>query len=107
MSNVGCEYWAVDADIASEGTGINAEQQYAIGISNHQPDHPVEVVVEQDDGEVGGERVCRWLAEPRSIQATCVCSIWGCGRSIGVRLGRSTLGLALHTPGRRTEWRAS
>jgi len=71
-TNVGCEYRVGDLNNANEGTGRNAaEQQYAIVVSNPQADHPVEVVVEQDDGEVGGESVPvvagRATSHPRNL----------------------------------------
>jgi hypothetical protein len=56
-SNVGCEYWAVDLDNANVGAGLNAaSQQYAIVISNPEPDVYAKVNIEQDDtlpGEQG------------------------------------------------------
>lgn len=55
-SNVGCEYWGVDLDNANiDATSNAAAQQYAIVVSNPQPDVPSRVVIEQDDGPVGGE----------------------------------------------------
>ncbi|MCC6214025.1 MAG: IgGFc-binding protein [Polyangiaceae bacterium] len=49
-SNVGCEYWAVDLDNANVGISTNAAaQQFALVVSNPQPDVPVRVTVEQDD----------------------------------------------------------
>jgi hypothetical protein len=53
-SNVGCEYWAVDLDNAMIDPTSNASaQQFAVVISNAQPDVPVEVSIEQDDGAPG------------------------------------------------------
>jgi hypothetical protein len=53
-SNVGCEYWAVDLDNARiSGTSNAAAQQFAVVISNPQPDLPVKVKIEQDDGQPG------------------------------------------------------
>ncbi len=53
-SNVGCEYWAVDLDNAMiDDTGNAAAQQFAVVISNPQPDVAVEVHIEQDDSEPG------------------------------------------------------
>jgi hypothetical protein len=61
-SNVGCEYWGVDLDNAMiSATGNAAGQQYAIVVSNPQPDVPVEVSIVQDDGEPGG------AAEPLEV----------------------------------------
>ncbi|MFT3764069.1 MAG: IgGFc-binding protein [Minicystis sp.] len=53
-SNVGCEYWAVDLDNAMINPTSNAAaQQFAVVISNAQPDVPVRVHVYQDDGLPG------------------------------------------------------
>jgi hypothetical protein len=55
-SNVGCEYWAVDLDNARiSGTSNAAAQQFAVVVSNPQPDVPVEVRIFQDDGSPGDE----------------------------------------------------
>jgi hypothetical protein len=55
-SNVGCEYWPVDLDNAMlDPTRNAAAQQYAVVVSNPQPDVPVEVVIHRDDGDPGGE----------------------------------------------------
>src|SRR5690606_32727078 len=51
-SNVGCEYWAVDLDNAVISTAlIAAAQQFAVVVSNAQPDVPARVTIEQDDAE--------------------------------------------------------
>ena len=53
-SNVGCEYWGVDLDNAViSATSNAAAQQYAVVVSNAQPDVPVRVHVFQDDGKPG------------------------------------------------------
>jgi len=53
-SNVGCEYWAVDLDNARiSGTSNAAAQQFAVVVSNPQPDVPVTVHIFQDDGSPG------------------------------------------------------
>jgi hypothetical protein len=53
-SNVGCEYWAADLDNADVGDARNAAaQQYAVVISNPQPDVTVKVIIEQDDSQPG------------------------------------------------------
>ncbi|WP_437759421.1 IgGFc-binding protein [Sorangium sp. So ce1389] len=53
-SNVGCEYWAVDLDNARiDATSNAAAQQFAVVISNPQPDVPNEVRIFQDDGAPG------------------------------------------------------
>lgn len=55
-SNVGCEYWAVDLDNANiSATSSAAAQQFAVVVSNPQPDVAAHVVIEQDDGESGGD----------------------------------------------------
>jgi hypothetical protein len=53
-SNIGCEYWGADLDNAMISVTENAAaQQYAIVVSNAQPDVPVNVVVYQDDTSPG------------------------------------------------------
>ncbi len=53
-SNVGCEYWAVDLDNAMISESKNAAgQQFAVVISNPQPDVGVDVQIYQDDGQPG------------------------------------------------------
>ncbi|WP_437329868.1 IgGFc-binding protein [Sorangium sp. So ce381] len=53
-SNVGCEYWAVDLDNARiDATGNAAAQQFAVVVSNPQPDVPNEIHIFQDDGAPG------------------------------------------------------
>ena len=53
-SNVGCEYWPVDLDNAMIDATSNASaQQFAVVVSNPQPDLPVVVKVWQDDGAPG------------------------------------------------------
>ncbi|MEZ4223785.1 MAG: IgGFc-binding protein [Polyangiaceae bacterium] len=53
-SNVGCEYWAVDLDNANVGLSLNAAaQQFAVVVSNPQPDVSVKVRIEQDDSAPG------------------------------------------------------
>jgi hypothetical protein len=53
-SNVGCEYWPVDLDNARiSGTSNAAAQQFAVVVSNPQPDVPVFVRIFQDDGNPG------------------------------------------------------
>lgn len=50
-SNVGCEYWGVDLDNAMISPTQNAAaQQYAIVISNPEPDLTATVTITQDDG---------------------------------------------------------
>jgi hypothetical protein len=57
LSNVGCEYWAADLDNADISPSLNAAaQQYAIVVSNVQPDVPAHVTVTQDDS-ISGEAV--------------------------------------------------
>lgn len=53
-SNVGCEYWAADLDNANVGAGLNAAaQQFAVVISNPQPDVYTDVLIERDDSLPG------------------------------------------------------
>lgn len=55
-SNVGCEYWAVDLDNAMiDSTSNAAAQQFAVVVSNPQPDVPVEVKLFQDNGQPGDD----------------------------------------------------
>ena len=76
-SNVGCEYWAADLDNAMVDESRNAAaQQFAIVVSNPQPDIVAEVTIEQDDS-LPGETAARShgrqrqdpSAEPRDLQA--------------------------------------
>ncbi len=53
QSNVGCEYWGVDLDNAVTAQGNAAAQQFAIVVSNPQPDLPAVVTVTQDDALPG------------------------------------------------------
>ncbi|HEV8245919.1 MAG TPA: hypothetical protein VGP93_09120, partial [Polyangiaceae bacterium] len=53
-SNVGCEYFAVDLDNARVDSTLNAAaQQFAVVVSNAQPDVVTHVSIEQDDSEPG------------------------------------------------------
>ncbi|MFO0616404.1 MAG: IgGFc-binding protein [Polyangiaceae bacterium] len=53
-SNVGCDYWGVDLDNAMINATSNASaQQFAIVVSNPQPDVPIRVHVYQDDSLPG------------------------------------------------------
>jgi len=53
-SNVGCEYWPVDLDNARVDDTLNAAaQQFALVISNPDPEVTTEVVIEQDDAQPG------------------------------------------------------
>lgn len=55
-SNVGCEYWAVDLDNADVDATLNAAaQQYAVVVSNAQPDVTTHVTIEQDDTKPGDD----------------------------------------------------
>ena len=63
-SNVGCEYWAADLDNANVGPSRNAAaQQYAVVVSNPQPDLAAHVVIEQDDALPGEPGRLRIVAE--------------------------------------------
>ncbi len=53
-SNVGCEYWAVDLDNANIDDTLNAAaQQFAVVVSNAQPDVTATITIEQDDSAPG------------------------------------------------------
>ena len=57
LSNVGCEYWAVDLDNANVGYTLNAAaQQFAVVVSNPQPDvdAKVEIALEDQPANAGG-----------------------------------------------------
>jgi hypothetical protein len=63
-SNVGCEYWAADLDNANVGLSRNAAaQQFAVVVSNPQPDLTAHVVIEQDDSLPGEPPKVRKIAE--------------------------------------------
>jgi hypothetical protein len=72
-SNVGCEYWAADLDNADVGDTRNAAaQQYAVVVSNAQPDVTAIVTIEQDDSLPGEENQPIEIASaripPRSLR---------------------------------------
>ncbi|MBX3181860.1 MAG: IgGFc-binding protein [Polyangiaceae bacterium] len=73
-SNVGCEYWAVDLDNAMiDDTSNAAAQQFAVVVSNPQPDLMAHVVIEQDDAEPGSltpqiQRVASAEIPPMSLR---------------------------------------
>jgi hypothetical protein len=63
-SNVGCEYWGVDLDNAMiDPTSNAAGQQYAIVVSNPQPDLTARVRIEQDDSLPGEPAKISTVAE--------------------------------------------
>jgi hypothetical protein len=63
-SNVGCEYWAVDLDNAVIDATLNAAaQQYAVVVSNPQPDLSTTVTIEQDDSLPGDTPQVRVVAQ--------------------------------------------
>ncbi|HTQ03226.1 MAG TPA: IgGFc-binding protein [Polyangiaceae bacterium] len=63
-SNVGCEYWAVDLDNADVDATLNAAaQQYAVVVSNAQPDVTAHVTIEQDDTQPGDDNAPYTVAE--------------------------------------------
>ena len=63
-SNIGCEYWAADLDNANVGLARNAAaQQFAVVVSNPQPDLAAHVVIEQDDALPGQAPNVRTVAE--------------------------------------------
>jgi len=61
---VGCEYWPVDLDNAMIDVTKNAQaQQYALVVSNPQPDVAVTVKVFRDDGQPGDPPAPTEIAE--------------------------------------------
>lgn len=62
-SNVGCEYWAVDLDNAVTNQGNAALQQYAVIVSNPQPDLAARVTVEEDTASPGEPAKLRVIGE--------------------------------------------
>lgn len=64
-SNVGCEYWAVDLDNAVTSQGNAAAQQYAVVVSNAEPDLVATVTVEEDTAAVGKPQALRTIATAR------------------------------------------
>lgn len=63
-SNVGCEYWGADLDNATISAALNAaSQQYAIVVSNAEPDVSTDVIVDQDDAPVGQPAQLRTMAK--------------------------------------------
>jgi hypothetical protein len=72
-SNVGCEYWAVDLDNARVTDVLNAAaQQFAVIVSNVQPDVTADITIEQDDTQPGEENapivVARASITPLSLR---------------------------------------
>ena len=71
-SNVGCEYWAVDLDNAVTSQGNAAAQQFAVVVSNNEPDLVSNVTVEEDTAAVGSPQTLRTVATarvgPRSLE---------------------------------------
>jgi hypothetical protein len=70
-SNVGCEYWGVDLDNAvvpanpNQGGGNAAAQQYAIVVSNAEPDLVANVTVDEDTAKPGEPNALRTIATAR------------------------------------------
>jgi hypothetical protein len=62
-SNVGCEYWPVDLDNAVLPDGNAALQQFAVIVSNPQPDLPAKVTFEEDVAKPGEPASIRVLAQ--------------------------------------------
>ncbi|MBX3209711.1 MAG: IgGFc-binding protein [Labilithrix sp.] len=52
-SNIGCEYWPVDLDNAVTTQGNAALQQFAVIVSNPQPDLAARVTIEEDVAKPG------------------------------------------------------
>jgi hypothetical protein len=72
-SNVGCEYWGADLDNANIDDSKNAAaQQFAIVVSNPQPDLAATVTVEQDDTAPGAlnapVEIARTTVPPLSLR---------------------------------------
>lgn len=71
-SNVGCEYWAVDLDNVVTPQGNAAAQQYAVVISNAEPDVVAKVTIDEDTAAVSAPAVLRTVATarvgPRSLE---------------------------------------
>ncbi|MBK6460156.1 MAG: IgGFc-binding protein [Myxococcales bacterium] len=71
-SNVGCEYWAVDLDNAVVSSGSAAAQQFAVVVSNPQPDLPAKIVIEEDTAKPGEPPRVRVIATgtvtPRNLE---------------------------------------
>jgi hypothetical protein len=61
-SNIGCEYWPVDLDNAVVPTGNAAAQQYAVIVSNPQPDLAAKVTIEEDTSALGQPSTPRVVA---------------------------------------------
>ena len=62
-SNVGCEYWAVDLDNAVVSAADNAaSEQYAIVVSNAEPDVVTDVTIDEDDAAPGSPANLRTVA---------------------------------------------
>ena len=72
QSNVGCEYWGVDLDNAVTSQGNAAAQQYAIVVSNPQPDLIAHVTITEDTAQPGqppAERVVATASvRPRNLE---------------------------------------
>ena len=64
-SNVGCEYWAVDLDNAVTAQGNAAAQQYAVVVSNNEPDLVSNVTIEEDTAQVGAPQALRVVGTAR------------------------------------------
>ncbi len=71
-SNVGCEYWAVDLDNAVVSSGNAAAQQFAVVVSNPQPDLAAHITVEEDQASPLQPARVRIVAEgdvsPRNLE---------------------------------------
>ncbi len=71
-SNVGCEYWGVDLDNAVTSQGNAAAQQYAIVVSNVDPDLVANVTVDEDTAAPGSPAALRTVSTarvgPRSLE---------------------------------------
>jgi hypothetical protein len=72
QSNIGCTYWAVDLDNAVTTQGNAAAQQFAVVVSNPQPDVVANITV-FEDASVPGQpsavrKVSTAIVQPRSLE---------------------------------------
>lgn len=72
QSNIGCTYWAVDLDNAVTAQGNAAAQQFAVVVSNPQPDIVANITVYEDTSVPGApsavRKVSSAIVQPRSLE---------------------------------------
>jgi hypothetical protein len=72
QSNIGCTYWAVDLDNAVTPQGNAAAQQFAVVVSNPQPDVVANITVYEDTSVPGApssvRKVSSAIVQPRSLE---------------------------------------